>query len=96
MGPEVIAFDELGRPEEVEALRDLLYAGVGVLTTAHAGSIEEMTKRPILSSVLGIGGFERVIVLSRRLGVGTVEGIWDGTAGEMLSFEPFRLVGGSW
>jgi stage III sporulation protein AA len=96
MGPEVIAFDELGRPEEVEALRDLLYAGVGILATAHAGSIEEMAKRPILSSVLGIGGFERVIVLSRRLGVGTVEGIWDGTVGEMLSLEPFRLVGGSW
>lgn len=96
MGPEVIAFDELGRPDEVEAVRDLLYAGVGLLTTAHAGSIQEMMERPTLSSLLGFGGFERVVLLSRRLGVGTVEEIWDGTRNQKLIMEPFRLEGGGW
>lgn len=94
MGPEVIAFDELGRPEEIDAVRDLLYAGVSILATAHAGSVEEMAERPTLSSLLGMGGFERIIVLSRRMGAGTVEGIWDGTVGKKLTFEAFRLDGG--
>lgn len=91
MGPEVVAVDEIGRPEEVEAVRDLLYAGVGVLATAHASSFEELMERPVLRSIVKAGRIERIILLSRRMGVGTVEAIRDEGTGAMLLEKPFRL-----
>jgi stage III sporulation protein AA len=73
MSPEVIAVDEIGRREDVEALGEALNAGVGVLATAHAGSLEELAERPILRELVEANVFQRFVLLSRREGVGTVE-----------------------
>lgn len=101
MSPDVVAVDELGSYEEAEALRDLLHAGVSVLATAHADDLEDLRKRPSLFRLLADGGIQRVVVLSRRLGPGTVEGIWDETAGSFLPVGSFCLSsqiepGNSW
>lgn len=95
MGPEVVAVDELGHAGEADAIRDLLYAGVSVLATAHADSIEELRQRSMLSRLLRHGGFQRILLLSRRLGAGTVESIWDEEEGKTLSIRAFRLEGGA-
>lgn len=94
MSPDVVAVDELGHAGESEALRDLLYAGVGVLATAHADSIEELRQRSMLSRLLRHGGFERIILLSRRLGAGTVEEIYDEENGNPLFIKNTRGEGG--
>ncbi|MEA4903078.1 stage III sporulation protein AA [Desulfitobacterium sp.] len=77
MSPRVIAVDELGQPQDVEAVLDALRTGVSVLSTAHAGSVEEAKKRPVLGAIFAGGVFERIVVLSRRKGPGTVEDIID-------------------
>ncbi len=77
MSPQVIATDEIGKAEDAEALEDVRNAGVGVVATVHAGSLEELERRPKMREVLGLGVFERFVLLSRRQGPGTVEGIWD-------------------
>lgn len=76
LSPGVLAVDEIGRPEDVVAVRVALQTGVTVLATAHAGSVEEARRRPGLSSLLGERAFERAVVLSRRSGPGTVEAVW--------------------
>lgn len=76
LSPEVLAVDEIGRPEDVVAVREALRTGVTVLATAHAGSVEEARRRPGLGSLLAEGAFERAVVLSRRSGPGTVEAVW--------------------
>lgn len=76
LSPEVVAVDEIGRAEDVVALREALRAGVTVLATAHAASVEDARRRPALRSLLVPGAFERVVVLSRRHGPGTVECVW--------------------
>lgn len=73
MSPQVIAVDELGHPEDVEAVLDALRTGVKILSTAHASGLEEALRRPTLRALFESGVFERVVVISRRRGPGTIE-----------------------
>ncbi|MDR3586619.1 MAG: stage III sporulation protein AA [Desulfosporosinus sp.] len=84
MAPQVIAMDELGHADDVTALMDALRTGVRILSTAHASSLEEARDRPILAHLLEQGVFERLVVLSRKHGPGTVEGVYDLKTGRSL------------
>lgn len=77
MSPQVIAVDELGHPQDVEAVLDALRSGVSVLSTAHAESWEDAKERPVLKALFKNQVFERLVLLSRRKGPGTVESIYD-------------------
>lgn len=84
MAPKVIAVDEIGRREDVAAVEEALNAGVGVLTTAHGKDREDLLKRPVLKYLLADSIFERLVVLSRSRGIGTIEAILDGKTGQNL------------
>lgn len=73
MSPDVIVTDELGREEDAGAVAEAAAAGVIVLASAHAGDLEDLKRRPSLHRLLNGGLFRRAVVLSRRLGPGTVE-----------------------
>jgi stage III sporulation protein AA len=79
LSPHALITDEIGRREDIEAVRECINAGVAVITSIHARSIEEAEKRPLLRELLMTGAFEILVVLSRRNGPGTVEKIvrWD-------------------
>jgi stage III sporulation protein AA len=79
LSPHVLITDEIGRREDIEAIQECINAGVAVITSIHARSIEEAERRPLLRELLDTGAFEILIVLSRRRGPGTVEEIvrWD-------------------
>ncbi|MGO0123009.1 stage III sporulation protein AA [Desulfothermobacter acidiphilus] len=64
--PEVIAMDELGREEEVRAVEDALNAGVRVVATAHASSLEELERRPFFRWLFRCGVVQRFVLLSHR------------------------------
>lgn len=78
MSPEVIAADEIGRPEDATALNEAASAGAAVLATAHGSSVDDLRARPMLRELLGSGLFEVFIVLSRRNGPGTIEAVLPG------------------
>lgn len=84
MAPQIIAMDELGHPDDVEAVADALRTGVKILSTAHAGSLEEARERPILRLLFEQGVFERVVLLSRKNGPGTIEGVIDPGSGGLI------------
>lgn len=84
MSPGLIATDEIGKKEDIDALYNALQAGVKVITTVHGSGYEEIKERPNLQSLINWCFFERIIVLSRRHGVGTVEMILDGKTLERL------------
>lgn len=77
MAPQVIATDEIGRCEDINAVWEMLYTGVSILATVHASSWEELERRPYLQDVVNKRVFQRYVFLSRRKGPGTVEGVWD-------------------
>lgn len=77
MSPDILVVDEIGRREDGEAVYEAVHAGVHVFTTAHGRTLEEVCRRPTISSLARDGVFSRYVLLSRRRGPGTVEGVFD-------------------
>lgn len=85
MSPQVIATDEIGGDADAVALEEALNCGVTLLATAHGATLDETRRRPALARLLRRGAFERVVVLSRKRGPGTVEEVVNLRAGMMPS-----------
>jgi stage III sporulation protein AA len=68
MSPEVIAVDEIGRPEDAQALREALNAGVRVIASAHGKNAHDAARRPMLAELLRENLFSRIVVLERAAG----------------------------
>ncbi len=66
MDPQVVATDEIGSSEDARAVLEARKAGVIVLATAHAGSLEELAARPGLGPLLAQQAFDVVCLLARR------------------------------
>ena len=75
LSPQVIIADEIGRTEDAEAIQECINAGVSVISSVHAGNMQELSRRPVMKNLLEQKLFQRGIVLSRRQGPGTVEEI---------------------
>jgi stage III sporulation protein AA len=65
MSPEVLVVDEIGRPEDAEAIREASHAGVSVVATAHAYDLQDARGRPVLRRLLEEGAFRHVVELKR-------------------------------
>lgn len=79
MSPEVLVVDEIGRKEDSEAIQEAVHAGIKLFMTTHGTSLEEISKRPSLKEILSQGIFDRLIILSRKAGPGTITEILDGS-----------------
>ena len=64
MGPQVIAVDEIGGADDVQAVEDAACCGCAVLATAHGESIEEIRRKPGLGKLVREGLFDRYLILS--------------------------------
>lgn len=84
MAPEVIVTDEIGREHDVRAIEEVIHAGVSIIASAHGNSIEDLLNRPGLKRLLKQRIFERVLLLGRSRGVGTVERILDPRSGKIF------------
>lgn len=71
MSPQVIATDELGGEEDIDAVKEIINAGVSLIATIHGTDEKQLRNRERISPVLDF--FDCFIVLSRRFGVGTIE-----------------------
>ncbi|EEG78337.1 stage III sporulation protein AA [Dethiobacter alkaliphilus AHT 1] len=89
MSPQIVVTDELGRPEDARAVEEAVNTGASILATAHGQSMTELFRRPSLAYLLEQKMFERIVVLSRRKGPGTIEGVYDGEA-----FDTDKQAGG--
>lgn len=77
LSPDVIVTDELGQEEDIEAIRYASSCGVKVLASTHADSMETFCKKPLFSQIIKEKIFKRYVLLSKRNGPGTFEGIYD-------------------
>lgn len=77
LSPRVVVTDEIGRVEDAEAVLEASLAGVAVVATAHAASLEAWRRRPGMEPLFDSRAFDRYIVLSRRHGPGTIEAVLD-------------------
>ncbi|SIS63260.1 stage III sporulation protein AA [Alicyclobacillus vulcanalis] len=77
LSPHVVVTDEIGRAEDAVAVLEATLAGVAVVATAHAASLDAWRRRPGMEPLFSARAFDRYIVLSRRRGPGTVEAVLD-------------------
>ncbi|MEW6182947.1 MAG: stage III sporulation protein AA [Bacillota bacterium] len=87
-GPEVVATDEIGRAEDARAVEDALNAGMSVVATAHAGTLEELKRRPFFRYIFTLGVIERFILLARRDKPGRVTAVLDGSGKPLWPLTP--------
>ena len=78
MAPEVLAVDELGRPEDVKAMETALYCGCRILATVHGSSREDLLAKPLFRSMMEDRVCERLVILKAGGPPGVVERILDG------------------
>ena len=77
MSPDVIAVDEIGGMEEVDAMKYAMHCGVKMLATVHGESMEEIRKKPLFEQLVKEHCFERYVVLKTGKQVGEISGIFD-------------------
>lgn len=65
MSPDVIVVDELGREDDVIAMREAVHAGVRIVASAHGNDLEEVSRRPGIGAMLNEGMFQRIVLLRR-------------------------------
>lgn len=83
--PDVIATDEIGREDDVDAIEEAANCGVAVLATAHAWDLDDLSARPTTARLVRRSDFQRLVFLGRSNGPGTVETILDGRSLRPLS-----------
>jgi stage III sporulation protein AA len=77
MSPQVIAVDELGSKEELEAIDYVIGCGCKLIATVHGSSLEDIRNKPTLGELIEKRLFERYIILSNQGEIGHVEEIYD-------------------
>lgn len=77
MSPTVMVTDEISNEKDIEEICQVARSGVSIIATAHAESVNDIKYKKYLSKLLDNKIFERIVVLSKRRGVGTVELVVD-------------------
>lgn len=77
MSPVVIAVDEIGKREDIEALAYVMNCGCQIIATVHGSSIEDIKNKPVLRKLVEEKMFKRFVVLSGGTIPGQVENIFD-------------------
>ena len=65
MSPQILACDEIGNSEDVQAISSAVCSGVKGIFTAHGGSLDEVMKNADLNKLIRENLVEKVIQLSR-------------------------------
>ena len=85
MSPKVIAVDEIGSREDMEAISYVINCGCSILATIHGSTIDDIRTRPIIRRLVEERIFDRYIVLSDANGVGSIENIFDERGNELYT-----------
>ncbi|XZL31596.1 stage III sporulation protein AA [Clostridium perfringens] len=77
LSPEVIICDEIGTYKDMEGLMMAYNSGVSIIATLHGRNVEELYRRPVFREIVENNIINKVVVLSGKKGIGTIEGIYN-------------------
>ena len=77
LSPDLIVTDEVGQEEDVDAILYASTCGVKILASTHADSVETFLKKDLFQKLIKEKVFKRYVLLSKRNGPGTYEGIYN-------------------
>ncbi len=90
LSPDVIVTDEIGKSDDLEALKEVANSGVVMVATAHAPDLDSLLKRLFFRELFGAQLFDAYVVLTAVLGRITVSKVF-GAQGQPLLETPFLL-----
>lgn len=77
MGVNIIATDEIGNKEDIEAIKYASLSGVNLIFTMHGRSLEDVLNKEGIKQLIEEKFFEMVIILSNKNGPGTIEKVYN-------------------
>ncbi len=77
MSPSVIAVDEIGQREDLDAIEYVINCGCQLIATVHGSCIDDIKLKPVLGRMVKEKMFERYIILNNRESIGNIEEIYD-------------------
>lgn len=77
MAPDIIATDEIGRKEDIVAIKEAILSGVKVIFTMHGDSVKAILKNENIKELLNLNIFSKIILLSNGKIPGIVEKVYD-------------------
>lgn len=89
MSPEVLVVDEIGNEKDIQAIQEAMHAGVSVICTAHAHTIEDIQNRPSFQSLFQSKSFIRFVHLNPHETPGTIQTVYDAEWNPI--YKPFHL-----
>lgn len=92
LSPDVIVTDEIGKADDLDALKEVINGGVVMIATAHAPDFDSLVKRLFFKQLCDERLFDSYVVLSGELGRITVAQIHD-SAGRHCLAAPMLLKG---
>ena len=69
MAPQILAFDEITAPSDVDAASEAANCGVRLLATAHAAGLNDLRERPMYRKLLDRKLFARAVIIENQGGV---------------------------
>ena len=77
LSPDIVVCDEVGSDDDVRSIEMSLNAGVKVIASIHAGSLEEFLNRPQAKRLLNTKAFKNIIILENRNTPGKIHDIYN-------------------
>lgn len=77
MAPEVIAVDEIGGRQDMEAIEYVRNCGCKLIATVHGSSIDDIRTKPLLRKLIQEHTFERYVVLGDTKSAGRITEVFD-------------------
>lgn len=77
MSPNIIAVDEIGGNEDINAIEKVSNSGVNLICTVHAQSIEEFKEKQEFNTIFKKKIFKRFVVINKENGVVSLKGMYD-------------------
>ncbi|MCI9272815.1 MAG: stage III sporulation protein AA [Clostridiales bacterium] len=76
LSPDVVVCDEVGNLSDISAIEEGLNAGVEMIASIHAGSLEELFRRKQARRLLETGAFTQVALLKTSRSPGGIQGVY--------------------
>ncbi len=84
MSPQVIAVDEIGSVEDIEAISYVIHCGCKILATVHGKSIDDIKNKPVLRKLVEEKTFERYVVLDGSKKAGQISSVFDSMGNQLF------------
>lgn len=91
MSPKLIVLDEIGSSEDSTAIEQSMHAGVNVIATTHAASVDELTQKSHIMSLLRCGAFKKIVMLEGSQNPCKISAIMD--ASELFNTRKVIIAG---